>query len=143
MKRRNGFSLARWWSIVLKEFIQLKRDRVTFGMILGIPILQMALFGYAINTNPKHLDTAIISADDTDITRSLIAAMQNSSYFNVMGTLPNEQAGRQALARGQLLFVINIPAGFTHQLFNEHPSLLVDRQQYVECCGARPYCSRA
>jgi ABC-2 type transport system permease protein len=127
MKRRNGFSLARWWSIVLKEFIQLKRDRVTFGMILGIPILQMALFGYAINTNPKHLDTAIISADDTDITRSLIAAMQNSSYFKVVGTLPNEQAGRDALARGQLLFVINIPAGFTRQLLrHEHPSLLIE-----------------
>jgi ABC-2 type transport system permease protein len=127
MKRRNGFSLARWWSIVLKEFIQLKRDRITFGMILGIPILQMALFGYAINTNPKHLDTAIISADDTDIARSLIAAMQNSSYFKVVGTLPNEQAGRDALARGQLLFVINIPAGFTRQLLrHEHPSLLIE-----------------
>jgi ABC-2 type transport system permease protein len=127
MKRRNGFSLARWWSIVLKEFIQLKRDRITFGMILGIPILQMALFGYAINTNPKHLDTAIISADDTDITRSFIAAMQNSSYFKVVGTLPNEQAGRDALARGQLLFVINIPAGFTRQLLRrEHPSLLIE-----------------
>jgi ABC-2 type transport system permease protein len=127
MKYSNGFSLARWWAIVLKEFIQLKRDRITFGMILGIPILQMALFGYAINTNPKHLDTAIISADDTDITRSLIAAMQNSSYFKVVGTLPNEQAGREALARGQLLFVINIPAGFTRELLrHEHPSLLIE-----------------
>jgi ABC-2 type transport system permease protein len=127
MKYRNGFSLARWWSIVLKEFIQLKRDRVTFGMILGIPILQMALFGYAINTNPKHLDTAIISADDTNITRSFIAAMQNSSYFKVVGTLPNEAAGRDALARGQVLFVINIPAGFTRQLLrHERPSLLIE-----------------
>ena len=78
------FRLARWWSIVLKEFTQLKRDRLTFAMIVGIPILQMALFGYAINTNPKHLDTAIISADDSDITRSFIAAMQNSSYFKVV-----------------------------------------------------------
>jgi ABC-2 type transport system permease protein len=127
MRRRQGFSLVRWWSIVLKEFTQLKRDRLTFAMIVGIPILQMALFGYAINTNPKHLDTAIISADDSDITRSFIAAMQNSSYFKIVEELPNEAAGREALARGQLLFVVNIPAGFTRQLLRrERPSLLIE-----------------
>ena len=96
-------------------------------MIVGIPIMQMALFGYAINTNPKHLDTAVISADDTDITRSFIMALQNSSYFNVVATLPNEAAGREALARGQVLFVVNIPAGFTRQLLrHERPSLLIE-----------------
>jgi ABC-2 type transport system permease protein len=127
MRRHHGFSLVRWWSIVLKEFTQLKRDRLTFAMIVGIPILQMALFGYAINTNPKHLDTAIISADDSDITRSFIAAMQNSSYFKVVEELPNEAAGREALARGQLLFVVNIPAGFTRQLLrHERPALLIE-----------------
>jgi ABC-2 type transport system permease protein len=127
MKRSDGFSVARWWSIVLKEFTQLRRDRLTFAMIVGIPILQMALFGYAINTNPKHLDTAIISGDNSDITRSFIAAMQNSSYFKVVAELPNEEAARQALARGQLLFVVNIPAGFTRQLLRrERPSLLIE-----------------
>lgn len=127
MKRSDGFSVARWWSIVLKEFTQLRRDRLTFAMIVGIPILQMALFGYAINTNPKHLDTAIISGDNSDITRSFIAAMQNSSYFKVVAELPNEEAARQALARGRLLFVVNIPAGFTRQLLRrERPSLLIE-----------------
>jgi len=127
MSRHHGFSVVRWWSIVLKEFTQLKRDRLTFAMIVGIPILQTALFGYAINTNPKHLDTAIISADDSDITRSFIAAMQNSSYFKIVEELPNEAAGREALARGQLLFVVNIPAGFTRQLLrHERPSLLIE-----------------
>jgi len=127
MKGRNGFSAARWWSMVLKEFTQLKRDRLTFAMIVGIPIMQTALFGYAINTNPKHLDTAIISADDTDITRSFIAALENSSYFNVVATLPNEAAGREALAQGKVLFVINIPAGFTRQLLrHERPALLIE-----------------
>ena len=132
MKRPNtgsktGFSPTRWWSMVLKEFTQLKRDRLTFAMIVGIPIMQTALFGYAINTNPKHLDTAIISADSTDITRSFIAAMQNSSYFKIVGTLPNEAAGREALARGKVLFVVNIPAGFTRQLLRgERPSLLIE-----------------
>jgi ABC-2 type transport system permease protein len=121
------FSGARWWSIVLKEFTQLRRDRVTFAMIVGIPIVQTALFGYAINTNPKHLDTAIISADSSDITRSFITAMQNSSYFKIVAELPNEAAGREALARGKVLFVVNIPAGFTRQVLRgEHPSLLIE-----------------
>jgi ABC-2 type transport system permease protein len=127
MRRLTNFSAARWWSIVLKEFLQLRRDRVTFAMIVGIPILQMALFGYAINTNPKHLDTAIIDADSSDITRSFIAAMENSSYFKIVAELPNEAAGREALARGQVLFVVNIPTGFTRQLLRgERPSLLIE-----------------
>ena len=125
--RRNGFSLVRWWSIVRKEFIQLRRDRVTFAMIIGVPILQMALFGYAINTDPKHLDTAIISADHSDITRSFISALKNSAYFKVVEELPSEAAGREALDQGKVLFVVNIPAGFTRQLLrHERPSLLIE-----------------
>lgn len=127
MSGRVGFSVVRWWSIVLKEFTQLRRDRLTFAMIVGIPIVQMAIFGYGINTNPKHLDTAIISTDSSDITRAFISAMQESSYFNIVGTLPNEAAGRDALARGKVLFVLNIPAGFTRQLLRgEHPALLIE-----------------
>ncbi|HZZ40999.1 MAG TPA: ABC transporter permease [Acidobacteriaceae bacterium] len=127
MTARSGFSLTRWWSIVLKEFTQLRRDRLTFAMIVGIPIVQMALFGYAINTNPRHLDTAVIDADPSDITRSLLAAMQNSSYFHIVSDLPSEAAGREALAQGRVLFVVNIPAGFTRQLLrHEHPSLLIE-----------------
>jgi ABC-2 type transport system permease protein len=103
VSRRNGFSLARWWSIVTKEFLQLRRDRITFAMIVGIPILQMALFGYAINTDPKHLDTAIISADESNITRSFIFALKNSSYFKVVAELPDEASGRRALEQGQVV----------------------------------------
>lgn len=127
MRRRNPFSAVRWWSIVLKEFTQLRRDRLTFAMIVGIPIVQMIIFGYGINTNPRHLDTAIISADSSDITRSFIEALQNSSYFRIVGTLPNEAAGRDALAQGKVLFVVNIPPEFTRQLLRgEHPSLLIE-----------------
>jgi ABC-2 type transport system permease protein len=127
MNGRNGFSVGRWWSIVRKEFLQLRRDRVTFAMIVGIPIIQMALFGYAINTDPKHLDTAIISGDNSNITRSFISAMRNSSYFKVVGELPNEAAGRAALDQGKVLFVVNIPAGFTRQLLrHERPALLIE-----------------
>ena len=112
MTQSSLFSISRWWAIVRKEFLQLRRDRVTFAMIVGIPIIQMALFGYAINTDPKHLDTAIISADNTDITRTFIWAMKNSSYFKFVGELPNEAAGREALDQGKVLFVVNIPADF-------------------------------
>jgi ABC-2 type transport system permease protein len=127
MRLLGGFSVVRWWSIVLKEFTQLRRDRLTFGMIVGIPILQMALFGYAINTNPRHLDTGIISADDSNVTRSFIAALQNSSYFKIVKRLPDEASGREALARGDLLFVIDIPAGFTRQLLrHDRPSILIE-----------------
>ncbi len=142
MKGGQRFSGARWWSMVLKEFTQLQRDRLTFAMIVGIPIMQMALFGYAINTNPKHLDTGIISADDTDITRSFIAALQNSSYFKVVATLPNEAAGREALAQGKVLFVVNIPAGFTRQLLRHERPVAADRSRRHRPYGHRQRAGR-
>jgi ABC-2 type transport system permease protein len=127
MSRLNGFSLSRWWSMVVKEFIQLRRDRLTFGMIVGIPIMQLILFGFAINTDPRHLPTAIISADHSDLTRSLIAAMRISEYFDIVGELPNEEAGRAALAQGRVQFVLNIPADFTRRVLRgERPALLVE-----------------
>jgi ABC-2 type transport system permease protein len=127
MRRDDGFSFSRWWSMVLKEFIQLRRDRLTFGMIVGIPLLQLTLFGFAINTDPKHMPTAIISADQSELTRSLIAAMRISEYFDILGELPNEEAGRAALAQGKVQFVLNIPAGFTRNVLRgERPSLLIE-----------------
>lgn len=122
-----SFSVARWWSIVLKEFLQLRRDRVTFAMIVGVPIIQLALFGFAINTDPKHLPTAVIVADPSPFARSFIAAMRNSAYFDIVETLPDEAAGRAALARGDVLFVLNVPADFSRRLLRgERPSLLVE-----------------
>lgn len=121
------FSLARWWSMVLKEFLQLRRDRVTFAMIVGIPIIQLTLFGFAINTDPKHLPTAVIVADQSPFTRSFVAAMENSAYFDIVETLPNEQAGRRALARGDVQFVLSVPVDFSRRLLRgEHPTLLVE-----------------
>ena len=63
----NRFSLVRWWSVVLKEFLQLRRDRVTFAMMIGIPIMQLILFGFAINADPRHLLTGVIAADQSDV----------------------------------------------------------------------------
>src|SRR6266478_9068745 len=121
------FSIARWWGVVLKEFLQLRRDRITFAMIIGIPIIQMTLFGFAINTDPKHLPTAVIAADQSEFTRSFIAALRNSDYFDIVATLPDEESGRRALVQGKVLFVVDIPPGFTRELVKgAHPSLLVE-----------------
>jgi ABC-2 type transport system permease protein len=127
MKSLLTFSFSRWWAMVLKEFLQLKRDRITFGMVLGIPLAQLALFGYAINTDPKHMPTAVIAADHSEFTRSFISAMEQSEYFQITGELPDEEAGRRALVRGDAVFVVNIPADFTRQLLRgERPALLVE-----------------
>jgi len=122
-----AFSLTRWWSVVLKEFLQLRRDRVTFAMIVGVPIVQLALFGFAINTDPKHLPTAVIVHDQSEFSRSFVTAMTNSAYFDIVETLPDEEAGRRALARGRVQFVLNIPVDFSRRLVRgEHPSLLLE-----------------
>ncbi len=124
--RARAFSVARWWSMVTKEFLQLRRDRITFGMIVGIPIIQLTLFGYAINSDPKHMPTAVIAGEASEFTRSVIAGMRNSGYFDIVAELPDEEAGRDALARGRAQFVLSIPAGFTRELLRgERPSLLL------------------
>lgn len=123
----NRFSLVRWWSVVLKEFLQLRRDRVTFAMMIGIPIMQLILFGFAINADPRHLLTGVIAADQSEFTRSFLASMRNSDYFDLATTLTDETAGREALAKGQLQFVVSIPPDFTRKLVRgEKPSLLVE-----------------
>jgi ABC-2 type transport system permease protein len=122
-----GFSVARWWAVVIKEFLQLRRDRVTFGMIIGIPLIQMALFGLAINFDPKHLPTAVVAADQSEFTRSFVAAMRNSTYFEVVETLPDEASARRALTQGRVLFVLGIPENFTRDLVRgQRPALRID-----------------
>ena len=78
------FTLHRLWAIVMKEFIQMRRDRITFAMMIGIPLLQLMLFGYAINSDPKHLPTALRLGDQGPFTRTLVAEMSHSGYFDVV-----------------------------------------------------------
>jgi ABC-2 type transport system permease protein len=121
------FSFSRWWGIVLKEFLQLKRDRITFGMIVGMPIIQLVLFGYAINTDPKHLPTAVVISEQSEFTRSYLAAMKTSDYFEFVAEMQSEEAARAALARGDVQFVVNFPADFTRRLLRgERPALLIE-----------------
>src|ERR1700726_2802909 len=102
MNRTDWFSWERWWSVVLKEFLQLRRDRITFAMIVMIPIMQLALFGFAINSDPKHLATALIVNDHSEFTRTFVEGMKASSYFDIIGELPDEAAARSALAQGKV-----------------------------------------
>jgi len=121
------FSLSRWWGIVLKEFLQLRRDRITFGMIVGMPIVQLLLFGYAINTDPRHLPTAVVISEQSEFTRSYLAAMKTSGYFDFVAELQSEDAAHAALARGDVQFVVNFPADFTRRLLRgERPALLIE-----------------
>ena len=121
------FSWSRWVGIIVKEFIQLKRDRLTFGMIIGIPVLQLILFGYAINADPKRLPTAVLSADASPYSRSLVAAMQTSGYFRIDAQVADEDELEKLMARGDVTFAVTIPENFGRKLVRgERPVLLVE-----------------
>ena len=121
-----GFSLYRWLGILIKEFIQLRRDRLTFGMMVGIPLMQLLLFGFAINADPKQLPTAVVLADPGPFARAYLAALQNSGYFDLIGRMDEREADR-LLNQGEVLFVVTIPVGFHRELIRgQPPALLVE-----------------
>ena len=123
MKR---FSWRRMAAVFIKEFQQMMRDRLTFAMAVGIPILQLILFGYAINTDPKGLPTAVVSSDNSVMARSLIAAMQNTGYFRVTHTGTREDEGEALIETGRAQFLVVIPPHFSQSLVRgERPVILV------------------
>jgi ABC-2 type transport system permease protein len=122
-----AFSWSRWVGIIVKEFIQLKRDRLTFGMIIGIPVLQLVLFGYAINADPKRLPTAVLAADAGPYSRSLLAAMQTSGYYRIEREAASEAELDELFAHGKVQFAVTIPENFDRKLVRgERPVLLVE-----------------
>jgi ABC-2 type transport system permease protein len=121
------FSLQRFFAIVLKEFIQMRRDRLTFGMMVGIPMVQLILFGYAINSNPKHLPTAVYAADNSVFSRTLIWGLRNSSYFDITREAHGPAEIQNWLAEGQVQFAVTIPVDFSRKLLRgEKPDLLLE-----------------
>jgi ABC-2 type transport system permease protein len=113
-------------AVFIKEFQQMMRDRLTFGMAVGIPILQLVLFGYAINTDPKGLPTAVVSSDNSPMTRSFVAALQNTGYFRVTHTGTREDEGEALIETGQAQFLVVIPPNFSQNLVRgERPAILV------------------
>jgi ABC-2 type transport system permease protein len=127
MKPHQPFSLARCWAMVVKEFVQMRRDRVTFGMMIGIPMIQLILFGFAINSDPKHLPAAVVLADQGTLGRTVLYGIQNSGYFDLVRLVKTESEGHDVLARGEAQFVINIPQNFSRDLLRgDRPSILLE-----------------
>jgi ABC-2 type transport system permease protein len=122
-----NFSLARIWAILVKEFLQMRRDRITMGMIIGIPLMQLLLFGFAINFNPKSLPTAVSVADPGTFSRSILAAMKNSSYFELVAQTNSPREARKLLQDGKVLFVVEIPENFSRDIVRgARPDLLME-----------------
>jgi ABC-2 type transport system permease protein len=120
------FSMPRMVAIFVKEFQQMMRDRLTFAMAAGIPVLQLVLFGYAINTDPKGLPTALVAADSGPMASSIVATLQNTGYFKIVHEGTSESEGEKLLEEGEVQFLVIIPPQFSRRVVRgEKPQLLV------------------
>jgi ABC-2 type transport system permease protein len=122
----NGFSFGRFLAVLHKEWIQVRRDPMTLRLIIALPVMQLFLFGYAINTDPKHLPTGLFSPEHSQYVRTIVAALRNTGYYDIR-PLASEEEAERALAEGEVLFVINIPPNFERSVDRgETPAVLVD-----------------
>ena len=122
----HGGSLRRIGAMLFKEFLQLRRDRITFATMIMIPLMQLILFGYAINTTPRDLPTAVLLQETSDVGRSILAALQNTKYFKVTHLARDVAEMDHLLASGTVLFAVEVPAGFERALRRgDRPALLV------------------
>ncbi len=119
-------ALRRTWAMLLKEFIQLKRDRVSFAMIIMLPVMQLLLFGYAINTTPRNLPTAVLLQEDSDLARSVLKALENTAYFRFTHQVRTVEEFDRLLESGAVLFGVEIPRGFERAVRRgDRPALLI------------------
>ncbi len=122
---RFGF-WRRSYAMVIKEFIQLRRDRVSFAMIVMIPVMQLLLFGFAINTTPRNLPTAVLLQEDSDLSRSILKALENTAYFRFTREVHDVAEFDNLLKSGKVLFGVEIPRGFERAVRRgDHPALLI------------------
>jgi ABC-2 type transport system permease protein len=120
-------SMSRILAVLAKEFTQLMRDRLTYGMIVGIPVIQLLLFGYAINSDPKHLPTAVLVQDQGQFARSVLGAMKNSEYFDLRYTARSPAEMHRLIERGDVQFAVTIPGDFTRRVIRrDNPQILVE-----------------
>ncbi|BAN34029.1 ABC-2 type transporter [Sulfuricella denitrificans skB26] len=121
------FAWHRFLAVVTKEFIQMRRDRLTFAMMVGIPMIQLVLFGFAINSDPKNLPTAVLVSDHSEFSRSFVRSLENSGYFKVTAQPHSEAEAERLIAEGDVQFVVSIPENFARKLVRgEHPAILVE-----------------
>ena len=110
------FAFHRFLAVLTKEFVQMRRDRLTFAMMIGVPIMQLVLFGYAINMDPRALPAAVVSADQSPFSRSLVRALENTRYFRIVATPATMDEADRLLARGKVQFVLHVPEDFSRRL---------------------------
>ncbi len=120
-------SWPRLKAVIIKEFIQMKRDRPTLAMMIGIPCLQLILFGFAINVNPKHLPTALVVSDNGVLVNDFVQSLQNTDYFEIVEPNTSYEEADKLLRRGQVQFIVQVPVNFTRDLIRgAQPALLVE-----------------
>ena len=121
-----SFSFARVAAIIIKEFQQMLRERLTFAMAIGVPVMQLVLFGYAINNDPKGLPTALVAYDSGPLARSLVASIQNTGYFHIVAQPATEVQAERLLETGEVQFLLAIPPDFSKRVLRgEKPAVLV------------------
>jgi len=127
MKKRHEFSLVRFWAIIVKEFIQMRRDRLTFAMMFAVPVMQLLIFGFVINFTPKHLPAGVLLADDGPQVRTLLYGIHNTGYVDFVRNLRTQAEVDEALARGLVQFVVTVPESFTRDLLRgTRPTVLIE-----------------
>ena len=121
------FAWHRFIAVLAKEFVQLRRDRLTFAMMIGVPVMQLVLFGFAINMDPKGLPAAVVSASSSAFSRSLVRALENTGYFRIVALPATVAEADQLLQLGTVQFVLQIPEDFSRRLQRgERPAVLVE-----------------
>ena len=131
-------------AMISKEVLQLRRDRLTFAMMFGLPILQLLLFGYAIDTDPRHLPTAVLAADQSQITRTILSALGNTGYMRFTHRPRSEAEANELLQSGEVQFVVTIPSDFTRRLVRgERAQVLIDADATDPIAAANPLAAAA
>jgi ABC-2 type transport system permease protein len=110
------FAFHRFIAVLMKEFVQMRRDRLTFAMMIGVPVMQLVLFGYAINMDPKALPAAVVTAESTPFSRSLVRALENSGYFKMVATPATVDEADRLLVLGRVQFVLQVPEDFSRKV---------------------------
>jgi len=130
MKRRGVstiFSFARLGALLMKEFIQMRRDRITFAMMLGVPLMQLILFGFAINSDPKSLPAALVATSNDRFTRAMVSSLQMTGYYRFDHVVASAAEAEALIARGDVAFVVTIPADFDRRVErNDNPQILIE-----------------
>lgn len=132
-----NFSLRRVWALLVKELLQMRRDRLTLGMMLGVPLMQLFLFGFAINLNPRDLPAAVAINDPGPLARSIVAGLANSSYFKIVEQTNDPKHARRLLQEGKVLFVVEIPPNFSRDIVRgQRPDLLIEADATDPAAGS-------